>query len=145
MSALPPPSADPVRFTLRVRYHECDPQGVVFNANYLAYADMASFELWRALCGSYQAMLDRGVDSVVAASQTRHLGAARYDDELELAVDVTHVGTTSFEFTTAITRDGEPIAEIRVRHVFLDFETRRKLEPPADVRALLLARLDGGA
>ena len=25
---------------MRVRYHECDPQGVVFNANYLAYFDL---------------------------------------------------------------------------------------------------------
>ena len=24
---------------LRVRYGECDPQGIVFNANYLAYFD----------------------------------------------------------------------------------------------------------
>ena len=33
---------------LRVRYGECDPQGIVFNANYLAYFDHTVTELWRA-------------------------------------------------------------------------------------------------
>ena len=32
---------------LRVRYGECDPQGIVFNANYLLYFDVAFTEYWR--------------------------------------------------------------------------------------------------
>ena len=39
------------RHPLRVRYHECDPQGHVFNANYLAYADIAVTELYREAFG----------------------------------------------------------------------------------------------
>ena len=35
------------RHPIRVRYNECDPQGHVFNANYLAYFDIAMTELWR--------------------------------------------------------------------------------------------------
>jgi acyl-CoA thioesterase FadM len=35
---------EPFRHRLRVRYHECVPQGVVFNANYLAYFDIALIE-----------------------------------------------------------------------------------------------------
>jgi len=31
----------PFRHQLRVRFNECDPQGVVFNANYLVYFDVA--------------------------------------------------------------------------------------------------------
>src|SRR5574340_1087307 len=45
-----------VRMPLRGRYHECDPQGVVFNGDYLAYADMASFECLTALFGSHSAL-----------------------------------------------------------------------------------------
>ena len=33
------------RHSIRVRYNECDPQGHVFNANYLAYFDIAITEL----------------------------------------------------------------------------------------------------
>src|SRR5262249_61340495 len=57
--------SDPFRHRLRVRYNECDPQGVVFNANYLTYFDLTMTELWRQL-GGYQAMVEAGVDMVVA-------------------------------------------------------------------------------
>ena len=57
--------SEPFRHRLRVRYNECDPQGVVFNANYLTYFDLTMTELWREL-GGYQAMVDAGVDMVVA-------------------------------------------------------------------------------
>ena len=33
--------ADRYRHSLRIRYGECDMQGVVFNANYMAYVDDA--------------------------------------------------------------------------------------------------------
>ena len=39
------------RHRLRVRYHECDPQAIVFNAHYLAYCDLAVTELWRETMG----------------------------------------------------------------------------------------------
>ena len=39
------------RHLLRVRYGECDPQNIVFNANYLLYFDVAFTELWREAVG----------------------------------------------------------------------------------------------
>ena len=39
--------SDEFRYRIRIRYHECDPQGHVFNSNYLAYFDVAITELWR--------------------------------------------------------------------------------------------------
>ena len=75
--------SEPFRHRLRVRYNECDPQGVVFNANYLTYFDLTMGELWREL-GGYQAMVDAGVDMVVAEATIRYLAPLRFDDELEL-------------------------------------------------------------
>ena len=46
------------RHPLRVRFHECDPQGIVFNANFLAYADIAMTELYREMFGSWKAVTD---------------------------------------------------------------------------------------
>jgi acyl-CoA thioester hydrolase len=48
-----------------VRYHECDAQGIVFNANHFAYFDVTLTELWRAAFGSYDAMVEAGSDVVV--------------------------------------------------------------------------------
>ncbi len=58
-------------YPLRVRYAECDPQGVVFNSHYLAYFDIDMTELWRAAFGGYGVMIDRGIDLVVAEAQLR--------------------------------------------------------------------------
>ena len=65
--------------TLRVRYSECDPQGVVFNANYVAYLDVVITELWREALGRYQDLVDSGVDMVVAEVNVRYLGSAAFD------------------------------------------------------------------
>ena len=54
---------EPFRHSLRVRYHECDPQGIVFNANYLAYHDIAVTELWREAFGSWDGFVaEHGVE-----------------------------------------------------------------------------------
>ena len=49
--------AEPFSHRLRVRFNECDPQGVVFYANYLMYVDVAMTEFWRAAVGGYAAMV----------------------------------------------------------------------------------------
>ena len=44
---------------LRVRYGECDPQNIVFNANYFLYFDVAFTELWREAIGPWEEMVER--------------------------------------------------------------------------------------
>src|SRR5438270_612485 len=82
-------------YPLRVRYGECDPQGIVFNANYLLYCDVAFTELWRAAVGPWQQMLERGYDAVVADAHLSFRAPARFDDELALRAHVTHLGRTA--------------------------------------------------
>ena len=59
---------------IRVRYAECDPQGVVFNANYYAYYDLLMTEMWReasAATGNGRAGADMSVVSREPASSNR--------------------------------------------------------------------------
>ena len=102
--------SEPFRHRLRVRYNECDPQGVVFNANYLTYFDLTMGELWREL-GGYQAMVDAGVDMVVAEATIRYLAPLRFDDELELVARIRRLGDTSMTTELVIEDGGEPAAE----------------------------------
>jgi acyl-CoA thioester hydrolase len=122
----------PVDFVheLRVRYGECDPQGIVFNANYLLYFDVAFTELWREALGSWNEMVERGVDAVVAEANIRFRSAARYDDLLELRARIVRLGTTSLTTEIDVVRDGEVLVEGRLRHVFVDVETWAKTEMP---------------
>ncbi len=122
---------------LRVRYAECDPQGIVFNAHYLAYFDLAMTELWRARCGGYAAMVASGVDMVVAEVTARFLVPAAFDDELGLAVSVEKIGRTSLVTSHAVRRAGEVCVEGDMRHVFVDLATRRATPVPQKVRDAL--------
>ena len=87
---------EPFRHRLRVRYSECDPQGIVFNARYLEYFDIAMTELWRETVGPYDTAMDEHeVDMVVAEAKIRYLDSLRFDDEFDLVATVSHMGTTS--------------------------------------------------
>lgn len=121
---------EPFEHQLRVRWAECDPQGVVFNGHYLAYADINITELWRAAYGSYSTMLERGVDIVVGEARLRFLASARFDDLLTLEVAVTHLGTTSIETRHRIRRGPELLVEVQMRHVMVDRESLAKTPIP---------------
>ncbi|WP_205696719.1 thioesterase family protein [Conexibacter sp. SYSU D00693] len=122
--------------TLRVRYNECDPQGVVFNANYLTYADLATNELWRDELGGYDTFLHGGHDVVVAEANVHYLAAARFDDLLDVAITVDRIGTTSIVQRFTMTRDGTDVAEVVLRYVCVGRDGR-----PAPVPDVLRERL----
>jgi acyl-CoA thioester hydrolase len=122
---------------LRVRYAECDRQGVVFNAHYFAYFDLAMTELWRAAMGRYDAMIERGIDMVVAEAQARFLDSARFDDEIDLEVAVERLGTTGSTTHHRVVRDGDVLVEGALRHVFVDPETLEKTPIPDWLREAL--------
>lgn len=122
---------------LRVRYAECDPQAVLFNANYLAYIDHTVTELWRAAYGGYERMLERGVDIVVAEARLRFLRSARFDQELDAEMLVTHLGTTSMRSSHRLidASDGAVLMEADTRHVWFDTQTGVKTPIPDWARA----------
>jgi acyl-CoA thioester hydrolase, YbgC/YbaW family len=123
-----------LRMPLRVRYHECDPQGVVFNAHYLAYADMASFECLKTLFGSHASFVERGIDLVVAESNVRYRAACHFDDELVVGTFTQQVGNTSLVLRFEITRGTEPVAEVTNRYVWVSTNALRPVRPPDEVR-----------
>ena len=138
----------PFRHRIRVRYSECDLQGVVFNANYLTYLDDAMTELFRtSLNGGYGAMVDAGVDMVVAESTLRYLAPARFDDEIEVEATITRLGTTGMTTEMRVVRGAEPLTEAELRHVFVRAGEGGKTPIPETVRAALepWATSDGGA
>jgi acyl-CoA thioester hydrolase len=126
---------DPFVHELRVRYGECDPQGIVFNANYLLYFDVVFTELWRAAIGPWQEMVERGYDAVVAEANLRFRAPARYDDVLALQARVTRLGETSITTEIDVLREGEPLVHGQLRHVCVGTETWRKTELPEWIRA----------
>jgi acyl-CoA thioester hydrolase len=119
---------------LRVRYGECDPQGLVFNANYLLYFDVAFTEMWRAAVGPWQDMVERGYDAVVGEANIEFRSPARFDDVIQLRVQVERLGSSAINSRIDVLREDELLVAGRLRHVVLSTQTWRKTEMPAWIR-----------
>ena len=116
---------------LRVRFHECDPQGVVFNAHYFAHFDVALTEMWRAAFGSFANVVQDGPDVVVVEAGATFRAPARFDDEIDVELAITRLDVLDDE-ATAVRRDGELLVEGRIATPFVDPATRARKEIPAD-------------
>jgi acyl-CoA thioester hydrolase len=125
--------AAPFVHEIRVRYGECDPQGIVFNANYLLYFDVAFTELWREAVGPWQEMVERGIDAVVAHAEIDFRAPARYDDVLALTALIVRLGRTAITTEIDVMRGTELLVAMRVRHVCVSTETLEGNTSPAPV------------
>ena len=122
---------------LRVRFHECDAQGVVFNANHIAYVDVTLTELWRAAFGSYQSMVERGFDLVVADVHAAFRAPVRFDDELDLHLTVERFGRTSMT-SSWVSEVGDRTCVVgEIVHVCVGTVDMAPVEIPQDLRDAL--------
>lgn len=95
------------RVEIRVRYNETDGQGRVHHAQYLNYFERGRVELLRHLGHSYRDLELGGLMLVVAEMNVRYLGAALFDDVLDLQTDVLRTRGTRIEHRYRITRTNE--------------------------------------
>ena len=130
--------SDHFTLRIRVRYAECDPQNIVFNARYADYIDMAATEFMRALIGGYQKLLEQGVDNKVINLNIDWFASAHFDDVLDLQTKIVSIGNTSFKMQVAIIRpqDGVHIATGTVTYVMVDSVKYQKISIPQHLREL---------
>ncbi len=113
--------------TVRVRYGETDPMGLVHHAHYFVYFEMGRTELLRAAGLAYKEIEKRGVLLVVTDAGCRYHESARYDDTLSIDTRVAGLGkaTVRFEYSVlgpggrllaeghtelaAVNREGKPV------------------------------------
>lgn len=126
--------------TLRVRYVECDMQNRVFNAHYVTWMDIAHTAFFQATVCTLDEFAAAGADFVVAEANARFLAAARFDDDVDIAVTLDPLGTTSMTSRYAMSRAGELLVEGWLRHVCVDARTYAKRPWPDRVRTVLAER-----
>lgn len=126
----------PFRYYLRVRFAECDPQRVVFNARYGDYVDLAVLEFLRAL-GQGKTMVNGPLDYQVVKQTLEWKGPARFDDVLEVSVRPKHLGTTSFSLACEFRVAGhEPmLATAETVYVLVHAKSLVKTPLPEEFRA----------
>jgi len=125
---------EPFVHEFRVRWGECDPQGIVFNAHYVAYFDNAITELWRVAFGSYASMVERGIDLVVAEVNVQYRASARPEEEIRTELTIERLGETSMISRLEVRRGDELLVEGRMRHVFVETKSWAKTPIPEWLR-----------
>jgi YbgC/YbaW family acyl-CoA thioester hydrolase len=136
--ALPQKSNFRFSHKLRVRWAEVDMQKIVFNAHYLMYCDTAITDYWRTLALPYEeAMAKFGGDLFVKKASLEYYGSARCDDQLEIALKCSRLGSSSMGFTGAIFRGDELLVTADIVYVFADAASRRPRAVPEGLRKVL--------
>ena len=123
------------RHVHRVRYVECDMQGVMHNSQYLAIIDDA-VDVWThpvlAECVAAE------WDFMVKRVEMVWSGPAHHGDQLDLDLDVRRWGSSSFDVGVEVTvATGAPCVSATLTYVGVDLEHRRPLAVPGFVRAHL--------
>jgi acyl-CoA thioester hydrolase len=129
---------EPFSHTLRVRYSECDAQGVVFNANWFLFVDVAMTEFWRHTLDGYMGLPKQyGVEVVMAQNGANFRRPAHFDDLLKVTPTVTKLGNSSMRMEFTVERDDELLWEAFAVYVFVDHKTMKPTPIPDQVREKL--------
>jgi acyl-CoA thioester hydrolase len=128
----------PFTHQLRVRYSECDAQGVVFNANWFLFVDVAMMEFWRRLVGGYRALqTEHGLEIVMAKNGADFRAPAYFDEEIGVTPEIDKVGNSSLTMRFSVKRGEDLLWEAFAVYVFVDAGTMRPTPIPASIRASL--------
>lgn len=131
---------------LRVRWAEVDMQKIVFNAHYLMYFDTAITDYWRAVALPYEeAMQQLGGDLYVVKATVEFHASARMDDQIDVAMKCSRIGSSSMTFTGAIFRGDEHLISGEIVYVFADPATQTSRPVPQALRDILLGYEAGEA
>jgi acyl-CoA thioester hydrolase len=120
--------------TIRVRYGECDQQGVVFNAHYLAYVDDA-LEHW--FDASLSPEEREGFDVMLKKATVEWIAPARYRDHVAMDVGVARWGNTSFDVVVDGSAGGRASFVTTIVYVSVAPGTHDPVPVPEHVRAAL--------
>lgn len=119
---------------LRVRYAETDAQGVVHNAVYLVWFEIARIAYLDQFPGGYRGLVDGGMEATTVESHVRYLLGCRFDDRLRIWARAGDVRGARFRFDYVIERDGEFVADGWTAHACVDATTLRPTRMPAALR-----------
>ncbi len=131
----------PYNHQLRIRYGECDQQGVVFNANYLAFIDDAS-EVWirsNSPNGNYE---EFNWEWMVVKSTIEWQSSARTGDLLDINIGVVRFGKKSFDVGSVGHVGTRKVFSARTICVSVLPVTYEPIETSAQIKSLLGGLVD---
>ena len=92
----------------RVRYYEADAQGILFNANYLAFFDTCITEYLRDLPFDWIGeKAKHNTDFHTVRALVEYVAPVRFDEEIKIGTKVAKLGRSSMTFHFAVFGKGE--------------------------------------
>jgi 4-hydroxybenzoyl-CoA thioesterase len=135
-SALP---THAVRIPARVRFHECDPAGIVFFGAWFAIANAAIEEWFDAALGlSFHALhAERRIGTGFVHAEADYFRPGLMGDRLLVTPLVARIGGASYALDVHVHREGEPLVRFRLVTATTDLDAHRAIPIPPDLRAAL--------
>ena len=127
---------------LRVRWGECDAQGIVFNAQYMNYIEVAQAEYFRNLgMRHYSDEVRRRFDLATVKATLEYMAPTRVDDLLDIYTRVSRLGNSSITFVTEMYIPGQdaPCNKSEVIYANFDADTGVPRRIPDDIRETIKA------
>ena len=130
-------------YTVRVRWQECDAQGIAFNGSYLGWLEVAQAEYFRNLGFSIYKIAAAGYfDSAVVKVTIEYKAPVRVDEMLDLRARVARIGNTSLTLEVAIfpesgNPDDPPLTTIESVYVGFHADTGGTRPVPDAIRQLV--------
>ena len=125
------PQPEPFIWPVRVYYEDTDAGGVVYYANYLKFSERARTE-WLRACGFEQTDLaeQHGVIFVVRFAAIDYLKPARFNDSLQVSVELIKVGAGHIDFVQRVIRGDELVASAVVKVACVGLQKMRPIRIP---------------
>ena len=121
-------------FPVRVYYEDTDSGGVVYYANYLRFMERARTE-WLRAQGFEQDELsrDQGVVFAVRRANIDFARAARFNELLNVTVELVKHGKASVTVYQQVLRDGEPVCTGEIQLACVDRDSFRPKPIPTPI------------
>ncbi len=128
------------KHTLRVRWKECDIQGIAYYGSYIDFIDVAQAEYFRNLGILTHQANDRKVFDLAAVKVTlEYKSPARIDELIDIFLRVEKIGRTSIDKRSEIYRSDtdELLCSGQSISVNFDSELEKSRDVPAEIRAII--------
>lgn len=137
----------PIELPVRVRFLECDPQGVLAHPRYLDLFDDTYMRLNTTRLGGFAAMMRGGIETLVVKTEVEFSKSARAEEELVVVLDLERLGRSSvtLRYRALGAADGEPRATARTTYVCAAVGEGRSVAFPAWMRERYLGLGGPGA
>ena len=123
------------RHRLSVRFRDCDAMGHVNHAVYLTYFEQCRLTFWREVAGSGAPH----TRVIVAHAECDYRAPAHFGDELEIRLQITHIGRSSFtiEYDIMKVASAVLVATGQTVMVSYDYEAGKSIVLPDTARTFL--------